>query len=189
MGASVGTRAEHKGNPMTSILPVLAQGGAPGAPGGNVAPVVLVVFVAVLALVILVGAFLVLNVFNLYVQAMLSGAPVALGELVGMRFRKVNARTIVLARIRAVKAGLDVTAAQLETRCLAGGRVEDTVSALIAAKAAGLELTWEAACAIDLAGYDAPAAVAAAAQQKITGLDAQWCRDARTPRRGGEAGT
>ncbi|MBT3877931.1 MAG: UPF0365 family protein, partial [Candidatus Scalindua sp.] len=43
----------------------------------------------------------------LYIQALSSGANVALLQLVGMTFRRVNARIIVDSRIMAKKAGLD----------------------------------------------------------------------------------
>jgi uncharacterized protein YqfA (UPF0365 family) len=92
--------------------------------GGIVGVLVLLVIVAV------VGQF-----FSLWFQALLSNARVSLADIIGMRFRKVDIRTIVFSRIRAVKAGLDISTAQLETHYLAGGRVPNVVSALIASQA------------------------------------------------------
>src|SRR5678815_5826109 len=49
-----------------------------------------------LVMLVVVGQFI-----NLYIQALLSNAHVNLLDLVGMRLRKVDIRTIVLSRIRA----------------------------------------------------------------------------------------
>ena len=100
-------------------------------------------------LLIMVGQFL-----ALYIQAMLSRAPVGLMEIIAMRFRKVDIRTVVFSRIRAVKAGLDIPTNALETHYLAGGRVPNVISAMIAARGARIELPWNIATAIDLAGRD-----------------------------------
>lgn len=80
---------------------------------------------------ILLGIFaltLLLLVFNygqLWFQAYWSKARVTFMELLGMSLRKVNARTIVQARIMATQAGLDsdITTRRLEAHSLAGGDV------------------------------------------------------------------
>ncbi len=92
--------------------------------------------------------------FGLWLQALLSNAPVSLLELVGMRLRKADPRMIVLCRIRAVKAGVPLTSHQLELHYHAGGNLPRVVDALVTAQTAGIELTWEEACAIDLSGHD-----------------------------------
>jgi uncharacterized protein YqfA (UPF0365 family) len=104
-----------------------------------------------LVMLVVVGQFI-----NLYIQALLSNAHVNLLDLVGMRLRKVDIRTIVLSRIRAVKAGLDIPTNALEQHYLAGGRVPNVVSAIIAARAAKIDLPWDTARAIDLAGTRHP---------------------------------
>src|SRR6187549_3904589 len=104
--------------------------------------VVAVLFALVMLMV--VGQFI-----NLYIQALLSNAHVGLLELVGMRLRKVDIRTIVLSRIRAVKAGIDIPTSALEQHFLSGGRVPNVVSAIIAARAAKIDLHWDTARAID----------------------------------------
>lgn len=109
------------------------------------------VIVAVFALVLLV---LLMQFMGLWFQALLSGARVSIGALIGMRFRKVDARVIVLNRIRAVKAGLPISTNEIETHYLAGGRVPNVVSALVASKRARIELDWDTAASIDLAGRD-----------------------------------
>ena len=110
--------------------------------------------VAIIAVAV-AGVLLILaNFFMLWLQAFTSGAKVSFFQLVGMKLRKVDPRTIVLTRIQAVKAGLGVETDQLETHFLSGGHVRNVVLALIAANRARIELPWNTACAIDLAGRD-----------------------------------
>ncbi len=116
-------------------------------------PVIVAIAIVVGIIALFIFVF-VLQFLNLYIQAWFSGAKVSLLDLIGMKFRKVDPKTIVFARIRAVKAGLDVPTAQLETHYLSGGRVPSVISALIAADRAKIELLFDTACAIDLAGRD-----------------------------------
>jgi uncharacterized protein YqfA (UPF0365 family) len=104
---------------------------------------------------------------SVWLQARLSGASVSFAELIGMTLRKVNARTIVVSRITAIKAGLDVATAQLEAHYLAGGRVPNVVRALIAANRANIDLSWQTATAIDLAGRDILDAVQTSVNPKV----------------------
>jgi uncharacterized protein YqfA (UPF0365 family) len=126
--------------------------------------IALIVIAAIIFLVVLivVGQFL-----NLWIQALFSGAKVALWDLIGMRLRKVDPRIIVYGRIRAVKANLDISTRQLETHYLAGGRVPSVINALIAADRAKIELPWDTACAIDLAGRDILDAVQTSVNPKV----------------------
>ncbi len=119
---------------------------------------------SLIAIVLLV--FL-LQFFGLWFQALLSKARVGLGDLIGMRFRKVDARVIVYSRIRAVRAGIPISTAQLEEHYLAGGRVTNVTSAIIAAQKARIELGWDTACAIDLAGRDILDAVNTSVNPKV----------------------
>jgi len=120
--------------------------------------VVAVLFALVMLMV--VGQFI-----NLYIQALMSNAHVGLLDLVGMRLRKVDIRTIVLSRIRSERAGLSIPVRDLEVHTLAGGRLPQVVSAMIAAKEAGIDLSWVDACARDLGGHD----VLAEVQRKARG--------------------
>jgi len=124
------------------------------------------VLVVVLILVLVIG-MLVAQVLGLWFQAFMSNAGVSMFDLIGMRFRKVDSRSIVLSRIRAVKAGLDITTNDLETHYLAGGRVQNVVSALIAADRARIDLGYKTACAIDLAGRDVLEAVHTSVNPKV----------------------
>ena len=133
-------------------------------PTGNV---LLWIVIGIVALVLFVIVMILGRFLNLYVQALLSNAKVGLLDMIGMQLRKVDIRTIVLSRIRAVKAGLNISTNQLETHYLAGGRVPNCVSALIAAKRARIELDWDTAASIDLAGRDILDAVQTSVNPKV----------------------
>ncbi|MGQ9650422.1 MAG: flotillin-like protein FloA [Phycisphaerae bacterium] len=136
-------------------------------PNSDGIPWSIIVIVAIGLLCLFVLA-LVGQVFNLWLQAFMSGAGVRITDLIGMRFRKVDARTIVMSKIRAVKAGLlDITTNDLETHYLAGGRVQNVISSLIAADRARIDMTFKTACAIDLAGRDVLEAVHTSVNPKV----------------------
>ncbi len=132
------------------------------------------VIVGVIALVVII---IFLNFAQLWFQALLSNARVGLFEMVAMRFRKVDVRSIVFSRIQAVKAGMDIPTNALETHYLAGGRVRNVINALISAQKARIPLTWDTATAIDLAGRDIVDAVQTSVNPKV--ID---CPQANGPR-------
>lgn len=121
----------------------------------------------VLALVGLVLFVIVSKYLGLWLQAMLSGAPVGLVDLIMMRLRKVDPSVIVLNRISAKKAGIELQTNMLEAHYLAGGRVTNVVRAMIAAEKAQIELLWDRAVAIDLAGRDIVGAVNTSVNPKV----------------------
>ena len=133
----------------------------------NPARVIMTAFLVIIAIVILVLFLLFLKFFRLWLQAKLSRADVKFSELIGMWLRKVDARTIVLNKITAVQAGLELTTRDLESHFLAGGRVTNVVRALIAANRANIELTLKTATAIDLAGRDILEAVQTSVNPKV----------------------
>ncbi|MBX3357061.1 MAG: flotillin-like protein FloA [Phycisphaeraceae bacterium] len=147
---------------MLPAATTLAQAG-----GGSTSKWVLFVIMAVVALFALIMVFVIGQFFKLYIQAFLSGAKVSFVELVGMRLRNVDLRTIVLSRIRAAKAGLDISTNKLETHYLAGGNVPKVISSMIAAKGASIPLDWGTATAIDLAGRDIFDAVNTSVNPKV----------------------
>jgi uncharacterized protein YqfA (UPF0365 family) len=110
---------------------------------------------------------------SLWFQALLSNASVSIVDMVAMRFRKVDVKTIVYSRIRAVKAGMDIPTAALETHYLAGGRVPHVINALVSAQKAKIPLTWDVATAIDLAGRDIVDAVQTSVNPKVIDCPAQ----------------
>ncbi|MCH7847754.1 MAG: flotillin-like protein FloA [Planctomycetes bacterium] len=118
-------------------------------------------------IVVLFLLFFVFQFVGLWIQALVSGAPVRLIDLIMMKFRKVNAREIVYNRISAKKAGINIPSDDLESHFLAGGRVTNVVRAMIAADRAKIALTWEGATAIDLAGRDILEAVKTSVDPKV----------------------
>lgn len=122
-----------------------------------------VLAVVAIILVIILGRFI-----SLWFQALVSGTPISLLNIIGMSLRKIPPRIIVNAHINAFKAGLkQFNVADLETHYLAGGRVLDVVAALIAAEKANIPLDWKRATAIDLAGRDILDAVRTSVNPKV----------------------
>ncbi|SFB78237.1 Uncharacterized protein YqfA, UPF0365 family [Flexibacter flexilis DSM 6793] len=104
--------------------------------------------------IILFFIFLYFIPVNLWITAMFSGVSVGLFDLVFMRIRKVPPSLIVQSLITSTKAGLNISAAELETHYLAGGHVQSVIKALISADKANINLSFKQAAAIDLAGRD-----------------------------------
>ena len=110
---------------------------------------------------------------GLWFQALASGASVSFSSLVGMWLRQVDARTIVLSRITAAKAGItadrnsSITTRRLEAHYLAGGNVPKVINAIIAAHRADIDLDFDRAAAIDLAGRDVLEAVRTSVDPKV----------------------
>jgi uncharacterized protein YqfA (UPF0365 family) len=143
------------------IHPLLAQG------GGTLSTNLIIGVIVVLIILTLIFLGVVAQFFTLWLRALLSGARVTFWDLIGMRLRQVEPRAIVLSRIQAVKAGLQISTAELETHFLAGGRVRTVVNAMIAADRASIDLTFKNACAIDLAGRDILDAVQTSVNPKV----------------------
>ncbi len=125
---------------------------------------VIIVLLAIAAMV-LVGIFF--SFLGTWVRALTSGARVSLFTLVAMKLRRVPPKLMVDARIRLVKAGLDLNTNVLEAHYLAGGDVINVVQALIAADKANIDLNFQRACAIDLAGRDVYDAVRTSVNPKV----------------------
>jgi len=121
----------------------------------------------ILIIAALIFFLLFIKFFRLWLQAKLSRADVRFAELIGMWLRKVDIRTIVLSKITAVQAGLQLTTQDLESHYLAGGRVPNVVRALIAADRANIDLSLKTATAIDLAGRDILDAVQTSVNPKV----------------------
>ena len=118
-------------------------------------------------IVVLVIGFFSLVPMGLWISAVASGVKVGVIHLIGMRLRRVKPAYIVMPMIKATKAGLKLTANQLEAHYLAGGNVDSVVNALIAAERAGMSLNFEQASAIDLAGRDVFKAVTMSVTPKV----------------------
>lgn len=122
--------------------------------------------------VIVLGALVVLVIarfipIGLWITAFASGVRLSFVNLFGMRFRRVDPRSIVLPLITATKAGLHLNVNELEGHFLAGGNVNRVVAALISADKANIELGFQQAAAIDLAGRDVKEAVETSVNPKV----------------------
>ena len=104
---------------------------------------------------------------GLWISCLAANVRVSIFSLVGMRLRRVMPAAIMLPLVKARKAGLNLSANQLEAHYLAGGHVNDVVNALIASERAGIELPFEKAAAIDLAGRDVLEAVKMSVNPKV----------------------
>jgi uncharacterized protein YqfA (UPF0365 family) len=131
------------------------------------AKVVLGVILVIVGIPVLILILLMLGFLRLWIQAIFARADVKFSELIGMRLRKVDPRTIVISKITAIQAGLTLTTKDLESHYLAGGRVPNVVRALIAANRANIALSFQTATAIDLAGRDILDAVQTSVKPKV----------------------
>ena len=107
---------------------------------------------------------------GMWVQAVVSLGlgRIRIVDLIRMRLRKISPRLVVDGVINTHKAGLDhISTDMLETHYLAGGNVENIVSALIASDKAKIQLPFEIATAIDLAGRDVKSAVETSVYPKV----------------------
>ena len=100
-------------------------------------------------------------------SAIAAGVRISVFNLIGMKLRRVKPAKIVFPLIKATKAGLTLTANQLEAHYLAGGDVDNVVNALIAAQRAEIDMSFERASAIDLAGRDVFEAVKMSVTPKV----------------------
>jgi uncharacterized protein YqfA (UPF0365 family) len=126
--------------------------------------IILYVLVAIVAIAFIA---IFLKFFGLWFRALLSGAHIGIGRLIGMWIRRVKGRLIVDSRIMLTKAGIQVDSDQLETHFLAGGDVIRVSKALIAASKANIPLNFQRATAIDLAGRDVLDAVKTSVNPKV----------------------
>jgi uncharacterized protein YqfA (UPF0365 family) len=122
-------------------------------------------------IIILVALFAILFLWlipvRLWVAALASGVAVSPISFIGMRLRKVNPRAIMPALITLRKAGIQISAGEIESHYLAGGNVENVARGLISADRAGMPLTFQRARAIDLAGRNVSQAVSNTVSPKV----------------------
>ncbi len=142
------------------------------AQGNNDARAIIMIVIATAILIAMIALFAVLaNFFWLWAQSFTTGAGIGLLDLVGMWFRRVDARSIVRSKIMAVQAGFgdeEVSSQALEAHYLAGGNVPQVIRALIAArKSKTITLGFREATAIDLAGRDVLEAVQTSVYPKV----------------------
>ncbi|MBN1557714.1 MAG: flotillin-like FloA family protein, partial [Lentisphaerae bacterium] len=85
-------------------------------------PFIVILFaIAGILIISLIGIFF--YFLGVWIRALMSGARVSILSLVGMKLRRVPPALIVDARIRLIKAGLNLDTDQMEAHFLAGGDV------------------------------------------------------------------
>jgi uncharacterized protein YqfA (UPF0365 family) len=125
------------------------------------------ILIGIVGIIALIFIILFFRFFGLWFRALLSGAYVGMGKLIGMWLRHVNASIIVDSRIMLTKAGIEVSSDMLETHFLARGDVIKVARAWVAANKANIPLPFQRAAAIDLAGRDVLDAVRTSVNPKV----------------------
>ena len=132
---------------------------------GSGALAIILVFVAIIFFMVIFTYFIPVG---LWITAYFANVRVRIfRDLVGMRLRKVPPRSIVVPKISATKAGLDVDLDKMEAHFLAGGNVNAVILALISADKANIPLDFERAASIDLAGRDVLDAVKVSVNPRV----------------------
>jgi uncharacterized protein YqfA (UPF0365 family) len=124
------------------------------------------IWIFVLIIAIITG-FFILGSFKLWVQSLVSSAPVSLISIIMMPLRKINASLIVNNYIVAKKAGLNILVDELETHYLSQGDVTRVVRSMVEANKANIDLSFQQATAIDLAGRDILDAINTSVNPKV----------------------
>ena len=127
----------------------------------------LVALIVIIAIVLFLSVLFSLVPLGLWISAAAAGVKVGLMTLIGMRLRRVVPARIIKPKIKATKAGLEVTVNELESHYLAGGNVDRVIDALIAADKAEIPLTFKSATGIDLAGRNVLEAVKMSVNPKV----------------------
>ncbi len=127
----------------------------------------LLILIPVAVLLIIFIVLIIIVPMKVWFRALVSGAHISMGRLVGMKLRKVDVNMIVEAYVAAKKAGLTIDINELETHFMAGGDVVKVVNALVSAHSAKINLSIDTAKAIDLAGRDVLNAVKVSVNPKV----------------------
>lgn len=127
----------------------------------------MILILVIVGIIVGIFVFFYFIPLGLWISALLTQVKVSLLQLILMRWRKVPPSVIVNAMINGTKAGLTLSANELEAHYLAGGHVNTVVNALISADKANIPLDFKAATAIDLAGRDVLEAVQMSVNPKV----------------------
>lgn len=129
------------------------------------------IVIAVIIVNILIFKLIIWKYGKLWLQSTLSGVPIPFAEIIGMVLRKTNPEVIVINRIIASKAGLDLSTAQLETHEITGGNVKNVVQAMIVLDRVGLNPGWDTLAKEDLQGRDVLEEARLSSQQILNNED------------------
>jgi uncharacterized protein YqfA (UPF0365 family) len=123
--------------------------------------------VIIVLIIVFIWLFFYFIPLGLWFSAVFARVYVPIGQLIGMRIRKVPPSIIINGLVSATKAGLSLKTDELEAHFLAGGNVRSVINALISADKANINLDFRAATAIDLAGRNVLEAVQMSVNPKV----------------------
>jgi uncharacterized protein YqfA (UPF0365 family) len=109
----------------------------------------IVVFVVILAFA-LISFVRSSRLLVLWAQAKLANIPINLLQIVEMRFRKCDPRTVIQTLILAKQAGIDLPSTEVQAAYLCGADLQKIPAALVKAKAEGLEVSFRDLVETDL---------------------------------------
>lgn len=102
----------------------------------------ILVFVILLLLFLIAALVLGLYFFRPWLRAFLSGRPISLFQIIGMRFRKVNPDEIITHGIATAQGGHPVDWAELERAYLQGVDLNKVATAYVTAKQRGDDFSF-----------------------------------------------
>ncbi len=126
-----------------------------------------VVLVVILGLGVVIFLAVLARFGLLWLRAFSCGARVSILDMIFMRLRRVPVSLIVNNRIKAVKAGLDLSSTDMQAYYLNGGDVSTVVEAVIRATNARIALDWPTACAMARTRRDLLGAVETSIRPRI----------------------
>jgi len=120
------------------------------APAQTVPVVIILTVVALFFLVSIAILIVFFQVCRSWMQAMVSGTPVTVFDILGMRFRRIDVEVVLKSLIMARQAGVAISCRQMESAYLQGVDLEKLTLAMIHAKKQGMEVTFEELVQADL---------------------------------------
>lgn len=87
---------------------------------------------------------------QIWFQAYMTGVPLSLSQIIGMRFRKVDPRAVVQTLIITKHAGIELACHEVERAYLQGTNLQRIALALVRAKKEGRDFTYRQLVDADL---------------------------------------
>jgi signal transduction histidine kinase len=110
-------------------------------------------FVVLAAVIFLFWLFLMIIfflVFRVWFQAKMSGVPLSVSDILGMKLRKINVKAVLRALVLAKQAGVTIPRRELELAYLQGVDLQKLTLAMIEAKRQNREITSSEAVEAEL---------------------------------------
>jgi uncharacterized protein YqfA (UPF0365 family) len=104
---------------------------------------IFVVFLSLIVLFMVIVLAVMARYVNIWFQAFMSGVPISIFEIIGMRFRRTNVSAVVRALVMAKQGGVAVSCDEMEMVYLQGVNLEKVTLAAIEAKKQGIDITFD----------------------------------------------